>query len=282
MLQADARLKPSCDLSLSVEGMTFGWADVEDSAEARDAAAGNSERRQKKSSYVPPHLRSRSTVPISAADVDLSIAASHNYPPPKESTRIEHNFPTSQDSSSKQGFYQNQPGGQPGRGSGWSGNRIDAHHFSNGQERVLQEPSPFPVGNENTAQDSFPSSNVNTGINFDAYEDIPVEISGQDVPPPITSFGEADLGPLVMANVEMCKYTKPTPVQRHAIPISMAGRDLMACAQTGSGKTAAFCFPIVAGILKLGPPNSRRGGYRKAFPLALVLAPTRELAIQVG
>lgn len=59
----------------------------------------------------------------------------------------------------------------------------------------------------------------------------------------------------------------------------------MACAQTGSGKTAAFCFPIVASILNNNLPTSQtsgnRGPIRKAFPLALVLAPTRELSSQI-
>ena len=122
----------------------------------------------------------------------------------------------------------------------------------------------------------------NTGINFDAYEDIPVETSGGNVPPPVATFAEIDLGPAVNENIKRCKYVKPTPVQRHAIPISMAGRDLMACAQTGSGKTAAFCFPIIAGILS-GPPNARPPrGSRTVFPLALILSPTRELSMQVS
>jgi ATP-dependent RNA helicase DDX3X len=55
---------------------------------------------------------------------------------------------------------------------------------------------------------------------------------------------------------------------------------LMACAQTGSGKTAAFCFPIIAGIMRNTPPGRPRGG-RKALPLALILSPTRELSCQV-
>ena len=120
----------------------------------------------------------------------------------------------------------------------------------------------------------------NTGLNFDAYEDIPVEISGSNPPKPIEFFADVDFGKEINANIERCKFKRPTPVQRHAIPISLAGRDLMACAQTGSGKTAAFCFPIIAGILKRGLLNGNAGG-RKTFPLALVLSPTRELAIQI-
>jgi hypothetical protein len=99
----------------------------------------------------------------------------------------------------------------------------------------------------------------NTGINFDAYEDIPVETSGHDVPAHVDTFEELDLGEGLMANIRRCKYTKPTPVQKYAIPIGLGGRDMMACAQTGSGKTAAFCFPIIAGLLKSGyQPTGRQ------------------------
>jgi ATP-dependent RNA helicase DDX3X len=112
-----------------------------------------------------------------------------------------------------------------------------------------------------------------------AYEDIPVDVSGTDVPPPIVTFMDLDLGEALNMNIRRCKYTKPTPVQRHAIPISLGGRDLMACAQTGSGKTAAFMFPIISGTLKNNWPSAGRS--RKAFPIALVLSPTRELTCQI-
>ena len=70
------------------------------------------------------------------------------------------------------------------------------------------------------------------------------------------------------------------------MPIILAKRDLMACAQTGSGKTAAFLVPILNHIFEAGPAPGSQNGYggstrRKQFPLALVLAPTRELATQV-
>jgi ATP-dependent RNA helicase DDX3X len=123
------------------------------------------------------------------------------------------------------------------------------------------------------------------GINFDRYEDIPVEATGTDVPAGIESFEEVELTPIIKANITLCRYTTPTPVQKNSIPVIMAGRDLMSCAQTGSGKTAAFLVPILNNIYKDGPPPGQGGGggygRRKQFPLALVLAPTRELATQI-
>ncbi|KAM5547879.1 DEAD-box ATP-dependent RNA helicase 52C [Rosa sericea] len=122
----------------------------------------------------------------------------------------------------------------------------------------------------------------NVGINFDAYEDIPVEASGEDVPAPASTFGDIDLGECLNSNIKRCRYVKPTPVQRHAIPIAMAGRDLMACAQTGSGKTAAFCFPIISGVLtKCVERSQGNGDGWTVFPRALILSPTRELACQI-
>ncbi|PWA94287.1 helicase Cas3, CRISPR-associated, core [Artemisia annua] len=120
-------------------------------------------------------------------------------------------------------------------------------------------------------------------INFDAYEDIPVEVTGSDVPDPVKLFTEIDLGRVLNENIRVrCKYVKPTPIQRHAIPVVMGGRDLMACAQTGSGKTAAFCFPIISGVMKMGVGSGSGGGFgRAACPLALVLSPTRELCCQI-
>ncbi len=72
-------------------------------------------------------------------------------------------------------------------------------------------------------------------------------------------------------------YTEPTPIQSQAIPPVLQGRDVMACAQTGTGKTAAFTLPLLQRLMatRVGPGGGRR-------PRALVLAPTRELAAQVG
>lgn len=125
----------------------------------------------------------------------------------------------------------------------------------------------------------------NTGINFDKYEDIPVEATGQTVPPNITSFDDVQLTEIIRNNVLLARYDKPTPVQKHAIPIIINGRDLMACAQTGSGKTAAFLLPILNQMYEHGitppPQSTRQYNRRKQYPLGLVLAPTRELATQI-
>ncbi|XP_068968080.1 putative ATP-dependent RNA helicase Pl10 [Bombus flavifrons] len=123
----------------------------------------------------------------------------------------------------------------------------------------------------------------NTGINFSKYEDIPVEATGDNIPPHITSFDEVKLTEIIKNSITLAGYDKPTPVQKYAIPIIIGRRDVMACAQTGSGKTAAFLVPILNQIYESGPraPPANTSGKRKHFPLGLVLAPTRELATQI-
>uniref|UniRef100_A0A670Z135 RNA helicase n=1 Tax=Pseudonaja textilis TaxID=8673 RepID=A0A670Z135_PSETE len=131
-------------------------------------------------------------------------------------------------------------------------------------------------------------SGGNTGINFEKYDDIPVEATGNNCPPHIESFSDVDMGEIIMGNIELTRYTRPTPVQKYAIPIIKDKRDLMACAQTGSGKTAAFLLPILSQIYTDGPGDAFRAmkengryGRRKQYPISLVLAPTRELAVQI-
>lgn len=88
------------------------------------------------------------------------------------------------------------------------------------------------------------------------------------------SFAALGLSPPLLAAVSEQGYDTPTPVQNKAIPAILAGRDVMAAAQTGTGKTAGFTLPLLDRLMK-GPqaqPNQAR---------VLILAPTRELAIQV-
>lgn len=126
-----------------------------------------------------------------------------------------------------------------------------------------------------------------TGINFEKYDDIPVEASGHDVPEPTTKFSNPPLDDHLLRNIELAHYKVPTPVQKYSIPIVMGGRDLMACAQTGSGKTGGFLFPILSQAFINGPspmPAGAGGSFgrqRKAYPTSLILAPTRELVSQI-
>ena len=120
---------------------------------------------------------------------------------------------------------------------------------------------------------------IHKGINFDKYEKIPVEVTGTNCPEKISSFDEAGLYETFLQNVKKSNYDRPTPVQKYSIPIVMSGRDLMACAQTGSGKTAAFLLPVLTGMMKQGLTSSSFSPVQE--PQALVVAPTRELAVQI-
>ncbi|KAK8698431.1 hypothetical protein V6N13_114549 [Hibiscus sabdariffa] len=198
--------------------------------------------------YLPPHLRSPQNDNAAFLDnVAPELTRSRFYSPqPARTTR--------------------------GRGRG-RGPRFTARRNPNWEDEKFDELE--------VVDDTLEEANV--ANNLEAYEDIPVQASGDDIPPPVKTFDEINLGDGLKQNIRRCNYIKPTPIQRHAIPIAVAGRDLMACAQTGSGKTAAFCFPIISGVLKDPLAVTRRGGgvSTAACPLALILAPTRELSCQI-
>lgn len=99
------------------------------------------------------------------------------------------------------------------------------------------------------------------------------------------SFSELQLHNQLKKNLEQMGFEFMTPIQRAVIPYVMKGKDVMGCAQTGSGKTVAFLAPIINKMLEDGPPetnelnNSRVLGI--SAPIALILTPTRELAEQI-
>jgi ATP-dependent RNA helicase RhlE len=93
---------------------------------------------------------------------------------------------------------------------------------------------------------------------------------------PYMQFSDFGLNEQLLRALDSESYETPTPIQVKAIPHVLAGRDLLGCAQTGTGKTAAFALPILQRLM-LEPHDKGRRKLR-----ALVLAPTRELALQIG
>ncbi len=92
------------------------------------------------------------------------------------------------------------------------------------------------------------------------------------------NFEELNLAPAILKAVQEQGYTEPTPIQAQAIPVVLAGHDLLGGAQTGTGKTAAFTLPLLQRLSESAPATNKFGG--KGIR-ALVLTPTRELAAQV-
>lgn len=89
-------------------------------------------------------------------------------------------------------------------------------------------------------------------------------------------FDDLKLMPLLLQNVQAAGYETPTPIQQATIPLVLAGKDVLGCAQTGTGKTAAFALPIIQQLAK----KPTRFGQSRAIR-ALILTPTRELAQQI-
>lgn len=90
-------------------------------------------------------------------------------------------------------------------------------------------------------------------------------------------FNKLEISENILRAIAEQGYTSPTPIQQQAIPVVLEGRDLIGCAQTGTGKTAAFAIPIIDNLHHIS-----RGGRKNKVIRTLVVTPTRELALQIG
>ncbi|GEQ69489.1 hypothetical protein JCM33374_g3161 [Metschnikowia sp. JCM 33374] len=118
-------------------------------------------------------------------------------------------------------------------------------------------------------------------------DDFNISAKGGDIPHPLRNWAEEPLLPASLQEILQTKlrYTEPTPIQRAAIPLALRNRDVVGIAETGSGKTLAFLLPILSYLLNIEKAymdheHSQEANHNKA--LALILAPTRELALQIS
>lgn len=280
---------------------------------------GNSQPSSAPSKYVPPHLRNR---PDNSEAVESeSVVNDRDFNAPRQPSgndrrggRRDDYEDRSYNGSSSSGYgggrggggyrgnYRNDrdggdwsrfnQGGGGGGGSRWQeggGGGRDGRRSGENRRGRWDESSapnqdwtkPLPP-DERLEEELF--GNSSTGINFNKYEDIPVEATGEDIPSHINTFDDIKLTDIIRMNIALTRYDTPTPVQKYAIPIIVGRRDVMACAQTGSGKTAAFLVPILNQIYEKGPAAYNVGPKlqsRRKYPLGLILAPTRELATQI-
>ncbi|XP_060523312.1 ATP-dependent RNA helicase DDX42 [Cylas formicarius] len=100
-------------------------------------------------------------------------------------------------------------------------------------------------------------------------------VTGTGVPKPVASFAHFGFDDKLLKTIIKAEYVSPTPIQAQGVPCALMGRDVLGIAQTGSGKTAAFLWPLLKHVSVQPPVEPGEG------PIALILAPTRELALQI-
>ncbi|CAJ1374369.1 unnamed protein product [Effrenium voratum] len=149
----------------------------------------------------------------------------------------------------------------------------------------------LPGGQEEMDPFSGEAESKGSGEDFCLYDSVAVTVNGTktDQIRRLANFEDlftrfaGDIPVQLEENMNKCGFSMPTPVQKWAIPAALAGRDIMCCAQTGSGKTAAFLVPTLASMIK---HHKAVGSMEVAFegpckPDTLILSPTRELCLQI-
>ncbi|CEP15736.1 hypothetical protein [Parasitella parasitica] len=107
-----------------------------------------------------------------------------------------------------------------------------------------------------------------------------VQVTGSNIPKPFSTYDQLAslLGDTILHNIESMGWSMATGVQRQAVTVGLAGRDAMVIAPTHSGKTAAFCIPMLVHCVSLSMMDNYK---RRSGPYAMIMAPTRELCCQI-
>ncbi|KAL7396344.1 hypothetical protein ABVT39_004558 [Epinephelus coioides] len=149
---------------------------------------------------------------------------------------------------------------------------------TNADERTQQLAVDTGGVNESEAGYSYKEDRFISGLTDEQVQrikqELGIETQGRDVRRPIVEFEHCSFPATLSGNLKKAGYEAPTPVQMQMVPVGLSGRDVIASADTGSGKTVAFLLPVV--VRALEKPALSVGS-----PVALILTPTRELAIQI-
>ncbi|XP_057474919.1 DEAD-box ATP-dependent RNA helicase 20-like [Actinidia eriantha] len=210
-------------------------------------------------SYVPPHLRNSTTITKATTSTTLEtsiISTDHSQKLNSYSSQLHQSHTTTTNDSTK--------------------NSTSA--FSNAGRRSsgnLAVPDPVFAQWKPSERVLHLTPGQIQEIRLRLNVDVTVASESFLAPAPIESFTDMCLHSCIMKDIAFHEYSTPTSIQAQAMPVALSGKDLLGCAETGSGKTAAFTIPMIQHCLAQ-PPICRGDG-----PLALVLAPTRELAQQI-
>lgn len=211
----------------------------------KDTSPSSSGPRSGGGRYLPPHLRSRvlSSNENGRDDDDHEDGPGSHEPREhfEKKTSVERTYSPkpSKWKDDPEDDYDSRPPRRDYSASPSIGRSGDGYVPSPRTPRVQKwkEPTYGPDGlmprDVRTERELFTANESSAGLNFEKYNDIPVQAFGDDVPEPIQLFEDLNLGPVITHNIGLCQYKSPTPVQKYALPIILEGRDMMACAQTG-------------------------------------------------